>query len=96
MVCLCCGAVDGVELESSRTAYQFEELCMHTDCLPNASDTPEQGTARTELRRLCLADRLTSQPDPNAPIPLCRPCAAEHHAEWDERWADYYAGLLLL
>jgi len=33
-------------------------------------------------------------PDPNAPIPLCRDCAVEHHANWDERWADYYSGLL--
>ena len=33
-------------------------------------------------------------PDPNADIPLCRECAAEHHAGWDERWAEYYGGLL--
>jgi hypothetical protein len=30
--------------------------------------------------------------DPNARIPLCRPCAKEHHAYWDERWAEYRAG----
>lgn len=32
--------------------------------------------------------------DPNAPIPLCRECAVEHHSEWDETWAQYYAGLM--
>lgn len=33
------------------------------------------------------------QPDPNAPIPLCRPCAVEHHENWNDQWNDYYAGL---
>lgn len=26
--------------------------------------------------------------DPNAPIPLCRPCAVEHHQNWDDMWAQ--------
>ena len=25
---------------------------------------------------------------------LCRSCAQEHHDYWDERWAEYYGGLL--
>jgi hypothetical protein len=33
-----------------------------------------------------------SPDDPNRPVPLCRPCAEEYHAYWDERWAEYYAG----
>jgi hypothetical protein len=33
-------------------------------------------------------------PDPNAPIPLCRSCAEEHHAHWKEMWDEYHAGLL--
>lgn len=33
-------------------------------------------------------------PDPNAPVWLCRECAADHHSLWDERWSEYYAGLL--
>lgn len=33
-------------------------------------------------------------PDPNAPIPLCRPCAKEHHENWDDRWAELEAGYL--
>ena len=24
--------------------------------------------------------------DPNAPIPLCPPCAVEHHQHWDDMW----------
>lgn len=38
----------------------------------------------------CPADPV----DPNAPIPLCRACAKEHHSEWDERWAEYHSGLM--
>jgi hypothetical protein len=28
----------------------------------------------------------------NAPSLLCRDCAVEHHAYWDDMWADYYNG----
>lgn len=27
-------------------------------------------------------------PDLNAPIPLCRECAIEHHEYWDELWGQ--------
>lgn len=33
-------------------------------------------------------------PDPNAPIPLCRECAVEHHEYWDGMWAEWRAGLM--
>lgn len=33
-------------------------------------------------------------PDPNAPIPLCRNCAVEHHQHWDSMWQDYYATVM--
>lgn len=33
-------------------------------------------------------------PDPNAPVPLCRSCAEEHHAHWKEMWDEYHAGQL--
>lgn len=26
--------------------------------------------------------------NPNAPIPYCRPCADDHHAYWDDQWAN--------
>lgn len=34
-----------------------------------------------------------SPEDPNRDIPLCRPCAKQHHEEWDDRWADYYSSV---
>lgn len=33
-------------------------------------------------------------PNPNAPIPLCRGCAKDHHEYWDDMWNEYRAGLL--
>ena len=35
--------------------------------------------------RLNLEDPV-NPPDLNAPVPLCRECAKEHHAYWDEMW----------
>jgi len=32
--------------------------------------------------------------NPNAPIPLCRACAKDHHEYWNDMWAQYYGGLL--
>lgn len=32
--------------------------------------------------------------DPNRPLLLCRSCANEHHAHWDERWDEYYSGCM--
>ncbi len=61
--CLRCGSTVGVNLESSRTQYNFE-------------------------------GELGSPEDPNRPVPLCRTCAEDHHAYWDEMWAEYYGGLL--
>lgn len=33
---------------------------------------------------------IPEPPDPNAPVPLCRPCAKDHHEYWDEMWGNYY------
>lgn len=33
-------------------------------------------------------------PNPNAPLGLCRECADEHHAFWDDMWRDYYSSIL--
>lgn len=38
--------------------------------------------------------RKPGEPDPNAPVSLCRDCAAEHHEYWDERWEEYNRGRL--
>lgn len=32
--------------------------------------------------------------DPNRPIFLCPRCAEEYNTSWQERWDEYYAGLL--
>lgn len=32
--------------------------------------------------------------NPNRPVPLCRPCAQEHHEYWNDMWAEYRAGQL--
>lgn len=34
------------------------------------------------------------RPDPNADIPLCRECAVDHHANWDEMWSMYYSSVM--
>lgn len=74
--CYGCGTVEGVALESSRTAYPFDGKPLYlTDVLKDP--------------RLLTASR-----DPNKPVWLCRPCAEEHHAFWDEQWADYRRGQL--
>jgi hypothetical protein len=41
-------------------------------------------------------DRIRGEtPDlPNQPIPLCRPCAKEHHEHWTQMWDEYRSGLL--
>lgn len=35
---------------------------------------------------------LGERENPNADVPLCSPCAEEHHTYWNGRWADYYQG----
>ncbi len=78
--CLFGGRVqtEGVEFESSRTMYHHAP-CEHEDCLANP-----------ELRQACFE----AADDPNKPLALCRPCAAEYHENWDHQWAEYNAGLL--
>ena len=39
-------------------------------------------------------DHKEGEPDPNADIPYCSPCAVEHHEHWDEMWAEYNSGRL--
>jgi hypothetical protein len=38
--------------------------------------------------------QIGDENDPNRPVRLCRPCAAEHHLHWDMMWSEYYAGCL--
>lgn len=32
--------------------------------------------------------------DPNRDLPLCEWCGKDYREHWQERWDDYYAGLL--
>ena len=45
---------------------------------------------RTRYERIMVPE----PPDPNAPIPLCRKCAGEHHEYWDDMWSNYYSGVM--
>lgn len=48
-----------------------------------------------ESSRTCYAlDDGRSDRVANRDRSLCRDCAEEHHADWDERWQEYYGGLL--
>lgn len=46
-----------------------------------------------EPSRTCY-HREPGEPNPNADIALCRDCATDHHAHWDDRWAEYYRSVL--
>jgi hypothetical protein len=43
-----------------------------------------------------IARSLLALPDEvaNRDLSLCRRCAAEHHANWDEWWAEHDADLI--
>lgn len=34
------------------------------------------------------------EPDPNAPVELCRDCAEDHKAYWDEMWSYVYSSCM--
>lgn len=58
-------------------------------------DRVKIGVKRESSRTMYHFDgEIGSADDPNRPVWLCRLCAAEHHAEWNATWAEYYAGLL--
>ena len=37
---------------------------------------------------------LDEGPEMNKPIPLCRPCAKQHHDDWDDMWKTLENGYL--
>lgn len=54
---------------------------------------------KPESSRTCyhvegIEGRENTPVDPNRDVRLCRPCAEEHHENWDQRWSEYYSGLL--
>lgn len=56
-------------------------------------DPSGDSDVRLESARTAYSWGDKTQPDPNAPIPLCRPHAAEHHDHWDSMWAEYHASI---
>lgn len=76
-----CGKTVGVRREPARTAYDVGGFdCGHEDC---ATDP--------KMKELCFIDRDARAN--HSPL-LCRECAVEYHAHWDEMWATYYGSLL--
>ena len=72
-------------------------ICLHCErCAPDvrleSSRTAYAAPVLNYWGHLLQGD--DPSPDPNAAIPLCPPCAKEHHAYWDAMWADSYGGLL--
>lgn len=60
-----------------------------------ADITTSDGVELESSRTMYPFDGEAGSPsDPNRPIALCRNHAAEHHAHWDEMWAEVRAGWL--
>jgi hypothetical protein len=54
-----------------------------------------EGVEMESSRTMYHFDGAPGSPDdPNRPIALCREHATEHHANWDEMWAEHRSGLL--
>lgn len=60
--------------------------CQHCGCKKEVIYEPSRTAYYWDKNKEAL--------NPNAPIPLCRKCAKEHHEHWDEMWENYYSGLL--
>lgn len=78
-------------LDFAKAAANFKQLLLgeKKQCLRCGSiEGVESESARTAYNY----DAAAGEEDPNKPILLCRPCAAEHHAAWDEQWNEYFRG----
>lgn len=65
-------------------AYGKGRMCLHC----GTQEGVQMEAARTAY------ELLEGELDPNADVPLCGSCAAEHHEHWDEMWAEYHAGCM--
>ena len=52
-----------------------------------STDGVEMENSRTQYH---FEGDQNSPDNPNAPVPLCRACAIDHHEYWDSMWGDYY------
>lgn len=90
----CLGCISGKALEGSlcpecrrhKAEYEARRALVPKDvcemCGTKEGVTPQ--SSRTAYAEFWLNDDIC----------LCPSCAEEHHAEWDNRWSDYYGGLL--
>lgn len=92
--CFRCLELRGVltTLRAVEEQDQYGRLPLVCECCHRLNGTGDCVVRREPARTMYAWDGQGE--DPNADLMLCRDCAAEHHANWDERWADYYAGLL--
>lgn len=44
--------------------------------------------------RYFFEGEINAPNDPNRRLLLCLNCAEDHHNYWDDRWDDYYQGLM--
>lgn len=70
----------------TKNAERAPLICMRCK---RQDETVKLESSRTQYH----TDLPWDHPDnPNADIPLCRECAKDHHAHWDDMWNEYYAG----
>jgi hypothetical protein len=84
-----------LDLERARErlrALLVEETaaCAIAEAQPGACE----GAVRFESSRTAYHWGDKTKPDPNAPVPLCRFHAKEHHDYWDEQWESFRTGLM--
>jgi hypothetical protein len=76
-------------VESDRGRFYSCAMCdFHNAPSENRNNDVQLESSRTRYPR----NPKEPDVDPNAPIPLCRPCAKEHHERWDAEWAEYHSG----
>jgi len=82
-------------VQQKRLAASFpkEEFWFTLDPSPSVPTCLRcQNTAGVEPERVRTC--YPGGPKANPPLNLCRECATEYHAYWDERWAEHRGGLL--
>ena len=73
---------DAIDRQFRRKEIKLEcECCGHTN-----------GIEMEHSRTMYPFDGEPSDPaNPNRDVALCRACAAEHHAYWNDMWNEYHA-----
>ena len=78
------------ELECSGWLYGWGKTKIHLVCSYCGS---KEGVQMEDSRTTYHYEGEIGGPDdPNKPLPLCRYCAKEHHAHWDDMWSEVNRG----